>query len=39
MDKASQKIFCVSCGKSITMQAALHHMEHCFAKVGTLAGG
>ncbi|XP_054576022.1 CXXC-type zinc finger protein 1-like [Eptesicus fuscus] len=27
-----QRIFCVSCGKSISMRAALRHMEHCFAK-------
>lgn len=39
MDKARQKIFCVSCGKSISTQVALRHMEHCFAKVGALAGG
>ncbi|XP_016073867.1 PREDICTED: CXXC-type zinc finger protein 1-like [Miniopterus natalensis] len=27
-----QQIFCVSCGKSISMHVALRHMEHCFAK-------
>ncbi|XP_068388711.1 CXXC-type zinc finger protein 1-like [Eschrichtius robustus] len=26
------QIFCVSCGKSINMQVALRHMEHCFSK-------
>ncbi|XP_036126022.1 CXXC-type zinc finger protein 1-like [Molossus molossus] len=26
------QIFCVSCGKSISMHVALRHMEHCFAK-------
>ncbi|XP_003799728.1 CXXC-type zinc finger protein 1-like [Otolemur garnettii] len=26
------KIFCVSCGQSISMRVALRHMERCFAK-------
>lgn len=33
------QIFCVTCGQSVNMRVALRHMEHCFAKVGELAGG
>ncbi|KAK2501946.1 hypothetical protein MC885_017118 [Smutsia gigantea] len=38
-NRADQQIFCVSCGKQISMHVALHHMESCFIKVGNLAGG